>query len=151
MATRQDDLDLVTDIANIEDQAADAVTGMKLLTGDLLGTRHEALGPVDLHDERSTLVAVGGTGDDLPLPLGELLQQAVPLVLTEFLDHHLLGCLGRDPAELDQGDVLAAAVLLVAPDGDGTAGPVDVTAELLGVKRVEVLAGGAHHRLLEIL
>ena len=40
--------------------------------------------------------------------------------------------------------------LLVPPDGDLAVGAVDVAPELLGVEGVEVLAGGADHRLLEI-
>jgi hypothetical protein len=151
VAPRKHDLDLVADVPHVEDQAPHPITGMKLLAGNLLGARHEALGPVDLDHERPALVPVRRAGDDLALPLGELLQQAVPLVLAELLDHHLLGGLGRDPAEAHQRDVLPAAVLLVPPDGDRAAGAVDVTPELLRVERVEVLARGTDHRLLEVL
>ena len=151
MTPRQHYLDLVADVANVEDEAPDAIAGVELLSGDLLRTRHEALGAIDLDDQRPALVAVTGAGHDLTLTLGELLEQAVPLVLAELLDHHLLGRLGRYPTEALERDVLTRAVFLVAPDLDGTRGPVHVAAELLGVEGVEVLACSADHRLLEVL
>ena len=124
---------------------------MKLLAGDLLRTGHEALGTIDLDDERAALVPVARSGDDLTLPLGKLLQKALSLVFPELLDHDLLGRLGRDAAEALQRDVLAHAAFLVPPDLDLARRPVDVTAEFLGVERVEMLASGTDHRLLEIL
>ena len=135
----------------VEDETSHAIAGVKLLAGNLLGAGHEALGTIDLDDQRPTLVAVAGSGDDLALPLRELLEQAVALVFPEFLDHHLLGRLGRDAAETLQRDVLALALIVVAPDLDLARRPVDMTAELFGIEGVEVLACGAHHRLLEIL
>ena len=137
--------------ADVAKGPPDADTGMKLLAGDLLGAGHDTLGAIDLDDERAALVPMARPGDDLTLPLGKLLQQALSLVLPELLDHDLLGGLGRDAAEALQRDVLAHTVVLVPPYLDLAGGPVDVTAELLGVERVEMLASGADHRLLEIL
>ena len=87
-------------------EATHAIAGVELLAGNLLGAGHEALGPVDLHDERATLVAVRGAGDDLALTLGEVVQQAGAFILAEALDHHLLGGLGGNAAQRFQRNVL---------------------------------------------
>ena len=69
------------------------------------------------------------SGDDLALSLGEFLEKALPLVLAELLNHHLLGRLGWDSAERFEFDYLARIVISVTPNRDLTTGAVDVTAE----------------------
>jgi hypothetical protein len=138
-------------VADIEDEAADAIAGLKLLAGDLLRPGHEALRPIDLDDQGAALVSLGHAGDELALSLRELVEEAVALVLAELLNHHLLGGLGRNATKLLQRDELLGALFGVAPQGDLAAQAIHLTAELLGVERVEVLAGRADHRLLEIV
>ena len=149
--TGQHDLDLAGGVADVEDQAANAVAGLELLAGNLLAAGHEALDAVHLDHEGAALVARGGAGDQLALALAELLEEAVALVLAELLDHHLLGGLRRDAAERLQVDGLAAAFLELAPERDAARQPVDLAAELLGVEGVEVLARGADHGLLQVV
>ncbi len=152
MRAREHDLHLVPGVTHVEQQAAHAVARLELLARDLLRARHESLGSVDLHDERIALVALRKPGHELAAPLGVLVEQRVALVLAVALDHHLLGGLRRDSAELLRiVDLLAHAVLVVAPQRDLARDPVNGASELLEVEGVEVLAGRAHHGLLEVL
>ena len=105
MRPADDDLDLRTLLADIEDEAADAFARVELLAWDLLGAGHERLGPVDGGDQSAALVALGGAGDDLTDASGELIEYGVPLVVAEFLDHDLFEGLGADAAKLCRGDL----------------------------------------------
>ena len=148
MGAGEDDLDLIALLADVEDEAADAVAGHELLARDLLGAGHEALGAVDLDNEGAALVALSDAGGDLADALGELLVDGVPLVLPELLDHDLLEGLGGDASE-------AAGVeldgLAVAFEGHLPGEAVELAGELLGVEGVVVLARGGHHRELEVV
>ena len=96
------------------------------------------------------LLANDGAGDDLALPLRELLDERVALVLAELLDHHLLGGLRGNAAETLDRDDLAPAVGKVPPDRECAAQAVHLATELLRVERIEVLACSAHHRHLKV-
>ena len=67
----------------------------------------------------------------------ELVVDARALVLAEALDHHLLGGLGGDAAELFERDLL-----LTSKDTDRAVHAVHLGVEVLGVHGVEVLASG---------
>src|SRR5690606_7716870 len=99
----------------------------------------------------AALITLGGAGDDLTLALAELFQQAAALILTEALNHDLLGGLCGNAAKRGQRDDLAAAIGLIAPDGDVAGDPVHLAAKLLRIKRIEVLASSTDHRLLKIM
>ena len=145
MASAQDDLDLVIGLAHIENQTSNALARLVLLAGDLLAPRHESLGTTDRHHQRPAFVALGHAGYQFADTLDEFVVDAGPLVFAEPLDDDLLGRLGRNSAEALQGDRFVTAT-----NGKAARDPIEFTGELLGIHRVEVLACGRDHRLLDI-
>ena len=132
---------------------------MELLARDLLRAGHESFCTVDLHDQCTTFNPLHGSGDDLTFSLAEISHQGVTLILTEALDHHLLGGLGGNPAQIFQSDgfrpnwcVGVIDVFVDVPPHRDLAGHgVDPTSKLLNIKAVEVLSSGTLHGLFKVL
>ena len=124
---------------------------LELLAGNLLALGHEALGAIELHDERVAFVPLRHASHELSLTLRELIEQRHALVLSEPLRHHLLGGLRRDATELLLRDRGAGSICLVAPDRDRPVDSVDAAPECVEVLGGIVLAHRTDHRLLEIL
>ncbi len=145
--TAQHNLHLAPRIPNIQHQAPHPRARLEHLPGDLLAPRHERLGTIDRHHQRATLVPLRLPRHDVPDTLAELLQNRVPLVVTEPLDHHLLERLRRDPAQLRR---LQLQRLSPAEHLDRPSHRVDLRRKLLHVQTVEELPKRRHHRPLKI-
>ena len=75
MSTRKNDLDLIGLLADVEDHAANALTWMVSLTGNLLGFWHKAFYSTgDIDHQRSALVTTGDTVDVFAFTLYKLEQ-----------------------------------------------------------------------------
>ena len=145
MCARKDDLDLIRTLFDVENQASDSLARSVRLAHYLFAPRHEALGPVvDVHDHAARLISNNGAADDFALSLHELRIDAVPLVGTYLLDHHLLCGLCRNPAKLSHIDF---HVILECRDFPGAA--VDSHSYIaFGIGKV--LSCRRDHRLFEI-
>ena len=151
MAAGEDDFDLVSGVSDIEDECSDAVAGLKLLAGDLLGAWHERFGAVDLDDEGAAFVALDGARGDVADALAEFGEDGLAFVVAEALDHDLLGGLRGDAAEGVEGDVLAFAFVEVSPEGEGSFGGIELGAECFGVEGVVVLPQCGDHGLFDVV
>jgi hypothetical protein len=124
---------------------------VELLSRNLLTPGHEPFGSIDLNDESAALVSLRSTRDHFALSLCEFVEQTVPFVLSEPLDHHLLRGLCGNSAHLGERDLFDSFAFDVSPEPDHATEPIHLASELFGIQGVEVLASSAHHGLLEIL
>ena len=99
MGPAEDDLDPLADLANVEDDGADALVGMITLAGNLLAARQDAVGLAQVDDDRAPLEPLHRAGDEVAALILELIKETVALGFANLLDDHLLGGLGRDPPE----------------------------------------------------
>ena len=127
-------LHLARSVANIKNQAANAIARLELLARNLLTARHESFDALNLHHESATLVTSGGTGDEFALALAEFFKERVALVFTEALDHDLLGGLRWNATERLQINIGTNAVLVFAPQRDSASEAIDLASKVLGVE-----------------
>ena len=100
------------------------------------------VGLAEVDDDRPPLEPLHRAGDQVAPLILELVEEAVALGLADLLDDHLLGRLGRDPAEL--GGVHLDPVL-GRVDRPGVAVDVDLDLGRIGI----VLAGRRGERRLD--
>ena len=127
-------LHLACRVANIKNQAANAIARLELLARNLLAARHESFDALNLHHESAALITSCGASDEFALTLAEFFEQRVALVFTEALDHDLLGGLGRNTTERLQVNIGTNAVLVFAPQRDGASEAIDLASKVLGVE-----------------
>ena len=127
-------LHLAGRIANIKNQAANAIAGLELLARNLLAARHESFNALNLHHEGAALVTSSGAGDEFALALAEFFEERVALVFTEALDHDLLGGLRWNATERLQVNIGTNAVFVFSPQRDSASGAIDLASKVLGVE-----------------
>ena len=106
MRSRQDYLDLVGMLLDVEHHCAKPLVDPVGLTGDLFGPRHERLGASQFDHQRTALPPQGLSGNDLASHFEVLFVYAAALGVTNPLDDDLLGRLGRDPTKRANGHFL---------------------------------------------
>ena len=151
--------DLGALLSNIQDQTTYAVTVVELFARDLLRPGHKPFSTVDLHDQGTAFNPLHGSGDDLTFPLPEISHQGITLILTEALNHHLLGRLGRNTAQIFQSNGfrpyrclgIIDVVVDVPPHRDLSGQWINATSKFLNIKAVEVLASRTLHGLFKVL
>ena len=132
---------------------------MELFPRDLFGPGHKSLSPVNLHDQCAAFNPLHGPGDNLTFSLPEISHQRITLILTESLDHHLFGRLGRNAAKIFQSDGFRSyhclgivnVVVDISPHCDLAGHGVNATPKFFNIKTVEVLSSGTLHGLFKIL
>jgi len=97
-------------LADLEQQAADAVAGAELIPVTALLVREHGLGGAELDDDVAALGAADGAGDDVADLVLVFLEDLVLLDLAEALVEELLRRLGGDAAEVGHVDRLADLV-----------------------------------------
>src|SRR5262249_22660142 len=107
---RQDDLDAVPGLLDLEDDRLDALADVVRLAGDLLAAGQDRLGLAQADDGGAALVALDGAVDQVALHGAVDVEDRGGLGLADFLDHDLLGGLGGDAAQLGRLDDLLAAL-----------------------------------------
>ncbi len=86
--------------ADLDDVRTDAVADLVALAGNLLPLGHQRLRLAQRQDHVPRVVLLHDARDDVALTALVLLEGHLALGLTQALVDHLLGRLGRDPAEL---------------------------------------------------
>ena len=103
MRARQDDLDAMADLPDVEDDRLDALADVVRFAGNLLAARQDGFGLAQADDGRPALVALDGAVDQVALHGLRIREDGVALGLADLLDHHLLGALGGDAAKDRRG------------------------------------------------
>ena len=96
-----------------------------------------------MYEQRGALVPRDRAGHHFPDPLRVILEDGVPLVVPDLLDHHLLGGLGGDSSEGPHVDRLSANHGV-----DLAADPIDPDNDVSGL--VMRLPHGGKHGCFEI-
>jgi hypothetical protein len=110
MGAGEHDLRLAGRAGDVEHVGLDPVARTVGLGRDLLAAREDRLGPVQVDDDVALLEAPDDAGDELALPVLELVEGELALGVADLLDDDLLRGLGRDAAELGGVDDLAVGV-----------------------------------------
>ena len=138
MRSRQDDLDPMADLANVENDGLDAFADVMRFAGNLLGARQQGFGLADRDDAGSPLMPGNQTVDQVALHGRVFIEDGVALRLANLLDHHLLGALSGDPAQVGGIDLLLPLL-----DGDLARIAIDGH-DHAGLLAVLLLAGQQH-------
>jgi len=116
----QDELGALDGPVHLQQVELHALAGAVLLRPDLLGGRKDGLRFAQVYDGLLGVDTLDNARDDIALAAGELLEEDLPLELTQALQHHLFGGLGGDTAgvpgmDLVQQDIAQHYVGLAAP------------------------------------
>ena len=103
MRPTKEDLRTAIFAADVEDQAADAITNANDFAGDLLVPANDAFGAAEIDDDMAEFHPLDHAGDDLARAVLELLILALALGIADLLEDHLLRRLSGDTAEFDRG------------------------------------------------
>src|SRR5262249_50814785 len=106
---RENDLHAMADLADVKDDGFDAFAGVVCFTWNLLAARQDRLGLAEGDDAGAAFVALNGTVHQVALHGRIFIEDGAALGLANLLDHHLLGGLSGDAAELRRVDDLFAA------------------------------------------
>src|SRR5262249_29827729 len=139
---RQDDLDPVALLLDVEDDGLDPLVDVVRLAGDLLATGQERLRPAEANERHAAVEALDGAGDEFALLLLVLVEDGRALLLADALDEQLLGGLGGDASE-----VVGVELLALADGGDGAVVAVDLDLDVLLLP--ELLEDGQLDALLD--
>ena len=131
-----DDLRSLGLLVDLDDHAADALALAVALVARLLAAGNDRLGAAEVDDDVASLEPPDRAVDDLADPVLELVEDLLALRFADALVEHLLGRLGRDPAqalgrngELDLlaqlGVLLVLASFVQGPLGEGVLDLVD--------------------------
>ncbi len=98
--TAHHNLRALGDLLDVDDEAANAVTGAIGFAGNLLLHRHDGLGPAEVHDHVALFKAPDDPVHDLALAVLVFVVHKIALSVPHALDDHLLGRLGRYPPKV---------------------------------------------------
>ena len=122
MGAAHDDLRALRRLAHLDDVGLEPRAGLGPLVGHLLGLGQQRLDPAEVEQRVAAVALLDDAGDDVALAAGVLLVLQLALGLADALDHHLLGRLRGDAAEVVGRDVelgadrLAVLVELLGDD-----------------------------------
>src|SRR5262249_46658009 len=103
---RENDLHAMADLADVKDDGFDAFAGVVRFAGDLLAPRQDGFGLAESDDAGAAFVALDGAVHQVALHRRVFIEDGAALGLANLLDHHLLGGLSGDAAELRRVDDL---------------------------------------------
>src|SRR4051812_18427725 len=100
MIPTQNDLDPLARFADVEDDRSNPFAGLMAFARDLLAPRQEGIGLAEIDCDGTLLEPLDRPRDEFCLLVLEFGEQAISFGFPDFLNDHLLGGLGSDPAEV---------------------------------------------------